>query len=291
MTDTGPTFSTPGDQTSYPDLSAFEMSQADIEARRGFIGGSDAKIISDGSEEAVLNLWLDKTGQAKAKKSAKSLAMYMGSATEALNAAWYVSQTGDPVTSPQLIATRIYDGLPMRATLDGLCKNGTAIWEAKHVSGYDFQKKEARNIETVAAEYFAQLQHNMFVAGKELSVLSVLFDNNRHEHMVIEADPFYLDALCCSEDDFWQHVLNNTPPSPIKLPPGKIVATKTVDMAGSADWQQAANEWLAHRDAAKAFDKAAADIKSLIESDVLRAEGHGIVANRDKRGSIRISAL
>ena len=287
-----PVFSTAA-TTPYPALSAFDMSAEQIRERRRHIGGSDAKIIVLADPEAVLALWEEKTFNNAGKKSKpKSLNMYMGTATEALNAAWYMDKTGDPVTAPQMIVTRNYDGLPLRASLDGLCKDGTAIWEAKHVSGYDFQKKEQRNIETVAAEYYAQMQHNMLTAKLKLGVLSVLFDTGRHEHMTIEADPFYQDELAVAEWMFWQHVRDNTSPGPIApVTPGKIVASKTVDMSTSADWGKAAKDWLAFRDMSVLFDKATADLKSLMEPDALKAIGHGVSASRDKRGSVRIVPL
>ena len=287
-----PVFSTAA-TTPYPALSAFDMSADQLRERRRHIGGSDAKIIVLANPEAVLALWEEKTfNNAGKKPKPKSLSMYMGAATEALNAAWYADKTGDPVTAPQMIVTRNYDGLPLRASLDGLCKDGAAIWEAKHVSGYDFQKKEQRNIETVAAEYYAQMQHNMLTAKVKLGVLSVLFDTGRHEHMTIEADPFYQDEMAVAESMFWEYVVNNTPPGPTKaVAPGKIVATKTVDMSTSADWAKAASDWLAYRDMSVLFDRATADLKSLMEPDALRAIGHGVSASRDKRGSVRIVPL
>lgn len=279
-----------GEQFAYPSLSTYDMSKEQLRERRLHIGGSDATIIAAANPEAVLELWKSKTLDDYGKKAKpKSLNMYMGTATEALNAAWYRDKTGDDVLSPQMIVTRDYDGLPLRASLDGICMGGKAVWEAKHVSGYDFQKKEQRNIETVAHEYFAQLQHNMLASGLSLAVLSVLFDTGRHEHMTIEADPFYQDDLAVAESMFWDNVKTNTHPGPAPaIPPGKIVATKVVDMATSADWAKAAKDWLAFRDMSVLFDKATSDLKSLMEPDALRAIGHGVSASRDKRGSVRI---
>lgn len=282
-----------GGLETYPDLQSFGLTPKEIEDRRRYIGGSDANIIALGNHEAVNDLWLEKQGRAKDKRP-KTLNMYMGNATEALNAAWYTSVTGDAVRWPQMIAERDYDGLPMRASLDGVCLNGDAIWEAKHVSGYDFQTKTARNIMTVATEYWAQLQHNMLTAGKERAVLSVLFDTGRHEYAQFEADPFYQDALLNSEAMFWEHVKNDTLPhvDAMKVPkPDRIIPTRHVDMTGNNAWASAAADWLAYRDMARLFDKAGAELKSLVEPDTLRAIGHGIAANRDKRGSIRITVL
>lgn len=277
---------------AYPDLGVYELSAEELAHRRKFIGGSDATIIALGQPEAINDLWMEKRGMPR-KARTKSLNMYMGNATEALNAAWYAHVTGDRVTMPQMIVERDYGGLPLRASLDGICGDGDAIFEAKHVSGYDFQAKAQRTITTVAAEYYAQLQHNMMAADKDRAVLSVLFDNGRHEYATFEADPFYQDGLAISESNFWDAVTSGSPPHAdlIKVNnPEKIVPTRTVDMTGNNAWSAAAHQWLCLRDTAKQFDLAAADLKSMMDQDALRAIGHGVMLARDKRGSVRITA-
>ena len=54
--------------------------------------------------------------------------------------------------------------------------------------------------------------------------------------------------------------------------------------------KRAASDWLTYRDGAKAFDKAEKALKSLIEPDVGKAFGAGVVATRNKAGAISIRA-
>ena len=61
-------------------------------------------------------------------------------------------------------------------------------------------------------------------------------------------------------------------------------------MSESNLWASAALDWLANKDAAKTFEKAAKSLKALIEPDVGKATGHGIVIKRSKAGSLTISA-
>ena len=272
----------------------WNMTPEQIEERRGWIGGSDANIIMSGDPERVLELWKQKTGR-PTKPRKPALPPMIGTATESLNAAWYEHETGDPVTDRGRIVELQDDRLPpMRASLDGICGSASSelgVWEAKHVGGFDFQLKEQRTAVTVAREYYAQLQHNMYVTDMRYAVISVFFDNIRWESLRVERDEFYIDALLSAEADFWNAVMmDQEPEGCAKAEVGEIVPpTKEKDMSESNAWADAAAKWETNRLAAKDFDAATAAIKALVPKDVARAYGHGIVATRDKRGAIRIA--
>src|SRR5450755_3704155 len=66
--------------------------------RRGFIGGSDARIIMGEDEAALVQLWREKRGEAAPQDLADNLIVQLGAATEELNRRWYQRNTGNAIT-------------------------------------------------------------------------------------------------------------------------------------------------------------------------------------------------
>jgi predicted phage-related endonuclease len=58
-------------------------------SRRGFVGGSDARIIMGSDEAALVRLWREKRGEAEPEDFSGNLIVQLGTATEALNRCWY----------------------------------------------------------------------------------------------------------------------------------------------------------------------------------------------------------
>lgn len=274
-------------------LNKFLMPQEQKAKRRESLGGSDANTIMSGDPDRLVELWEEKLGRGKEKET--TLQMLMGTVTEELNAAWYAHNTDDHVVERGAVAYADL-GFPAHATLDGRCKSGAAIWEAKHTSGYDFQAKDKRSALLLAEYYMPQLQHNMLVTGSHRAVLSVFFDNNRWEYVEIEADPFYQDLLKERERAFWQCVVEKKRPfgqEPVKAVP-IVAATKVVNMEETSvanEWGNFAAQWLETKRAADNHADAVSKLKGLIDSDVATAKGFGVIARKDKRGAVRISAL
>lgn len=253
--------------------------------RIGFIGGSDATIIMSGDPAAILRLWEEKTGRREPEDLSHVLPVQIGIATEALNVRWYEYTTGRDVTRQQ-------DGihhpvLPwMRATVDGMTTTADghrAVLECKHVNAF-------AKIDEVAQRYMPQLHHYMLCAQVEHAILSVFVGTLTYEMVEVRLDKGYADALVSHETAFWNAVeLDEPPPGlpevPPPVPPDKWV---TVDMTGRNEWASHAADWLAHKDAAKTFEKAAKGIKGMVEPHVGKAHGHGIQATRAKNGAISI---
>src|SRR5690348_3856945 len=70
--------------------------------RRGFIGGSDARIIMGGDEKALIRLWREKRGEIEPEDLTGNLVVQLGLATEELNRRWYQANTGQLVTDVQI---------------------------------------------------------------------------------------------------------------------------------------------------------------------------------------------
>src|SRR2546425_4594384 len=90
-----------------------------ILSRRGFIGGSDARIIMGNDQAALVRLWREKRGEAAPEDLSDNLIVQLGRATEELNRSWYERSTGRPVRDVQrhVRHSAIYW---MAATLDGI---------------------------------------------------------------------------------------------------------------------------------------------------------------------------
>jgi predicted phage-related endonuclease len=69
--------------------------------RRHFIGGSDARIIMGGDEDALLRLWREKRGELEPKDLSDNLLVQLGVVTEALNRRWYQSNSSQALTDIQ----------------------------------------------------------------------------------------------------------------------------------------------------------------------------------------------
>jgi predicted phage-related endonuclease len=70
-------------------------------SRRGFLGGSDARIIMGGDEEALVRLWREKRGEVEPEDLSGNLLVQLGLATEDLNRRRYEANTGQVVIDIQ----------------------------------------------------------------------------------------------------------------------------------------------------------------------------------------------
>jgi predicted phage-related endonuclease len=69
--------------------------------RRGFIGGSDARIIMSDDEVALRQLWREKRGEAEPEDLSGNLIVQLGLVTEGLNRHWYERNTGQIIECVQ----------------------------------------------------------------------------------------------------------------------------------------------------------------------------------------------
>lgn len=260
------------------------LTPAQIAKRRQFIGGSDAKTIMSGMDEAVYALWQEKRGERAPYDLSDILAVQMGSFTEPLNLFWFEKKTGLEVTRDGEAVVSV--DLPfMACTLDGFVASENAVVQCKHVSGRE-------TFETIVERYTPQVQHEMIVTGASKAYLSVFLGAGDWRCETMYSDPFYAAALTEAEADFWDCVLSGKPPCaapPVAVPAGE--AKRIVDMASSNSWAANASCWLLTKKDAATFEVAQKELKALVESDVSCAFGHGVEARRDRRGAIRFREM
>src|SRR4029079_18936670 len=120
----------------------------------------------------------------------------------------------------------------MGATLDGMVKEETAVFEAKFMLPWSFTEEGA------AEKHMAQLQHNMLVTGARRAYLSILTGGGKWVAIEVEADPLYQTVLLQVERIFWRCVKRSEIPSiyGAEPPRAKIPVVRVVDMAASNAW-------------------------------------------------------
>jgi hypothetical protein len=112
------------------------------ENRHSFIGGSDARIIMGADEDALLQLWREKRGQAEPVDLSGNLIVQLGAATEELNRHWYEGNTGQIIMDVQKHVRHPVLGW-LGATLDGRVQASEAVLETKFMLPWSFSE-EAR---------------------------------------------------------------------------------------------------------------------------------------------------
>jgi predicted phage-related endonuclease len=254
--------------------------------RRGFIGGSDARIIMGDDQPALLRLWREKRGETEPEDLSGDLLVQLGTATERLNRDWYEKNTGQIVSEVQ---RRVFHPVHrwMAATLDGRVEATGAVFEAKFMLPWNFSEEGA------AERHTAQLQHNMWVTASRIAILSIITGGGKWVEITIPADPLYQHLLLTAERKFWRCVENGEPPQlfGIEPPRPQLTAVRTVDMSGSNAWAEFARLYRLTRAAAVDHDRAKTELKALVPEDAKEASGHGVRAKRSKSGAISFEVL
>jgi hypothetical protein len=254
--------------------------------RRGFIGGSDARIIMSPDEAALIRLWKEKRGEAEPEDLSSNLIVQLGVATEALNQTWYQRNTGRVVTDVQRWARHPVHRY-LAATLDGFVNGLDAVFEAKFMLPWSFSEEAA------AEKHMAQLQHNMWVTNARSAILSIITGGGKWVEMIIPADALYQHFLVTAERRFWRCVQTGDTPRPygIEPPRPRIEAVRVVDMSESNSWAEFAGLFCATRPAFLDHERARSELKALMPEDAKEASGHGVRAKRSKSGAVSFDLL
>src|SRR3954453_17364980 len=257
-----------------------------LKDRKGFIGGSDARIIMGSDEAKLVRLWREKRGEVEPEDLSAELVGQLGTATEELNRRWFERNTQQTVKDVQ---RRIFHPIHkwMAATLDGRVEGSGAIFEAKFMLPWGFSEEAA------AEKHMAQLQHNMWVVGARSAALSIVTGGGKWVELTILADPLYQHLLLTAEKKFWRcvetgevpHLFGVEPPRP------RVEAVRVVDMSFSNAWAEFAGGFRRTRAAFLEHEKTKAELKSLVPEDAKEAIGHGVRARRSKSGAVSFDLL
>ena len=254
--------------------------------RRGFIGGSDARVIMGSDEANLVRLWREKRGEAEPEDLSDSLVVQLGTVTEDLNRRWFERNTGHAIKGAQ---KRIRHPVIkwMAATLDGLVEPSGAVFEAKFMLPWTFSEEGA------AEKHMAQLQHNMWVANARSAALSIITGGGKWVELTIHADPLYQHLLLTAEKKFWRCVQNGEKPQlfGVEPPRPRLEAVRVVDMSASNSWAEFAATYRRTRPAYQEHEGAKAELKKLVPEDAKEALGHGLRAKRSKSGAVSFEVI
>ncbi len=257
-----------------------------LDGRRGFIGGSDARIIMGSDEAALVRLWREKRGEAEPPDYSCNLIVQLGVATECLNRRWFERTTGQVIKDVQSWVRHPVIRW-MAATLDGVVEGSGAVFEAKFMLPWSFSEEAA------AEKHMAQVQHNMWVTNATSAVLSIITGGGKWVEIKISADPLYQHLLLTAEKKFWRCVENGEPPRlfGVEPPRARIEAVRIVDMSSSNAWAEFSGVFRRTRDAYLEHENAKTELKGLMPEDAKEAIGHGIRAKRSKSGAVSFDVL
>jgi hypothetical protein len=255
-------------------------------SRRGFIGGSDARIIMGDDEAALLRLWREKRGEEEPEDLSGNLIVQLGAATEDLNRRWFERNTAQVVTDVQRHLRHPINRW-MGATLDGKVEGTGAVFEAKFMLPWSFSEEAA------AEKHMAQLQHNMWVVNAKEAVLSIITGGGKWVEITLPADALYQHLLITAERKFWRCVESGEPPRVflVEPPRPRIEAVRVVDMSSSNSWAEFAGVFCSTRTAFLEHERAKGELKVLMPEDAKEAFGHGIRAKRSKSGAVSFDVL
>lgn len=254
--------------------------------RRGFIGGSDARIIMGGDEEALLRLWREKRGEVAPVDLSGNLVVQLGKVTEDLNRAWFERNAGTKVSDVQKRVQHPVNKW-MVATLDGMVEATGAVFEAKFMLPWSFSEEAA------AEKHMAQLQHNMWVTNSKMAVLSVISGGGKWVEITLHADPLYQHLLLTAEKKFYRSMQSGESPRlfGVETPRPRIDTVRVVDMSASNLWAELAASFRRTHAAAQEHDLSRAELKRLMPVDAKQAVGHGLRAKRSRSGAVSFDLL
>jgi predicted phage-related endonuclease len=252
-----------------------------ITRRRQFVGGSDARIIMDSDEAALIHLWQEKRGEIEPEDLSNNLVVQLGVATEDLNRSWFELNTGQVIKDRQRHAVHPLVRW-MAATLDGIVECTGGVFEAKFMLPWSFSEQ------TAVEKHMAQLQHNMRVVNASEAALSIITGGGHWLHMKIAADPLYQHLLVTAERNFWRSVVTGEPPRLFNAEPPRprVAAVRLVDMSTSNSWAELAGIFQRTRADHAEHERAKSELKALMPEDAREATGHGIRAKRSKSGAV-----
>jgi predicted phage-related endonuclease len=249
--------------------------------RRGYIGGSDARIIMGNDEAALVRLWREKRGEIEPEDLSGNLIVQLGLVTEDLNRHWYEANSGQIVVDVQ---KRVLHPVVkwLGATLDGRVQASGAVFESKFMLPWQFSEEAA------LCKYASQLQHNMWVVAARSAVLSIITGGGKWVEITTTPDPLYQHLIVTAERKFWRCVESGELPRlfGIEPPPPRIDAFRIFDMSASNAWAEFAGIFARTRPAYLKHEQAKSELKALVPDAAKGAIGHGVRAKRSKSGAI-----
>jgi predicted phage-related endonuclease len=269
------------------------LSPEQIEKRRSYIGGSDAKTVLEGDGPAWERLRAEKVDGIRPEfKPAQQLLMDMGSAIEPLCLREMNKKVPlQPIASDYHI---VWKTDPILAfTPDGITYEDKAVVQCKFHTG-------DQTILDLAESYKAQLTHEMICADAQRMWLAVIFGHyGRFMHMEIKRDEALVDQYLMKAMEFKEYITTGVLPETMV---GEIVPLK-LDRKRDHVWAPGNNEvaplcesLVDNMTQHALFTAALDDMKKIIKRAEYadcgsltwrNDEGYGVTFKLDARGAVR----
>lgn len=305
---------------------SYGLTLQELELRANSTGASETRIIVNGNDEDLEQLWRLKRGEIDAQQWAEECAdnihMQFGHYVEALHREFFERRAMLPVTRIQEHVTHPdYPGL--HVTLDGWV-DGLPPHELPNPAGdFDFSwgcakpsgpvpatvEFKWRNARVYSDEgqirvFMPQVQQGMALTGAHYAILSTLTGDLVIKPHVIPFDRFYWAECYARVLAFNEAVATGSPPpkfAKLDEPEGLTVKKsvyrefdltqlKEANIIGAYAGSLAEN-WPTEeeRNRARAAKKAQDEIKKIIPKDASPVKGFGLEGKRNKAGSLQIA--
>ena len=269
------------------------LSEAQLEARRSVIGGSDARTIMHGSAADWKALYEEKkNGVRPVFKPATHLLMDMGHALEPLALREFARKVGPLRVLPPEHGI-VWKVDPFFAfTPDGLMAEEHAAVQAKFHSG-------DKDITQLGEYYGPQVLHEMLCLGASYGYLAVIFGHyGRFMHLKVELDEAALDAYLLRAMQFREYLLTGEPPEGMAVSSEVAIPRKRDHfwLPGDNEVAPLCREIMENAGPALRFEDALEKIKPLVPKDAgsatwLDTDGNGLKFKANARGAISWSLV
>ena len=178
-----------------------------LKLRSQYIGGSDAAaVVGLNAFVSPYSLWAEKTGRVPGFSG--NLATEVGTFLEEFVAQKFAQETGKKVRKCN--HSFFNSKYPFAiANIDREIVGEDAGLEIKTTDSLNLKKFKGGEY---PSHYYCQCMHYMAVTGKKRWYLAVLIGNKEFKWFTIERDEDEIAALMTAEEDFWDHVKNDTQP-------------------------------------------------------------------------------
>ena len=261
--------------------------------RMGFIGGSDAVKIIRGDWHDLYN---EKIGIAQPADLSHLFNVQLGTYTEEFNLAWFEQEYGVQIIDTQPEFKKTIEGIPFKATLDGLIREDANGFcgafqkigvECKHTSSF-------KKFDDILTYYYPQIQLYMKVADLSHMYLSVIFGNQWECKLVSQDEAEWLRMLPIFRD-FWSHVIKKQPPKsemPNELPSN--VHHMTLDNMVARDvstdnrFVEIQHHYIDGLHDSKIFEECKKELKAYVQPNEREVFTDKLSIKRNKRGALTI---
>ncbi|MBP0970318.1 MAG: YqaJ viral recombinase family protein [Oscillospiraceae bacterium] len=180
--------------------------------RAKYIGGSDAaSVIGRNPYRSAYALWAEKTGKMPGFEG--NLTTKVGSFLEDLVADLFEDATGKKVRKRN--RTLVNDLYPFAcANIDRRVVGEEAFLEIKTTNSIPIMRELRNGGQEFPDSYYTQCVHYLAVTGYQKCYLAVLVNCRELKIYELERDQEEIDALMEAEKEFWDCVINDTPPAP-----------------------------------------------------------------------------